>query len=52
MLLLCLKQFQMMMKNYDQSIEINLYSNWPYILTILIESSLLVVQELGKLICY
>ena len=31
-LLLCFEQFCMMMKNYNQSVEINHNPNWPYVL--------------------
>ena len=41
-----------MMKRYDQSVDINHNSNWPYIPDILIESSLLAIWDLGKLMSY
>ena len=41
-----------MMKNYDQPVKINYNPNWPYFLTIFIESQLLVAQYQEKLMCY
>ena len=41
-----------MMKNYDESVEKIHNPNWPYILAILTEFQLLVVQGQAKLMCY
>ena len=41
-----------MMKNYNQSVEINHNPNWPYIPDHPCRILIIVGQDQGKLICY